>query len=148
VKIVLAGESFDYDGSKVPMSEALAIERVYERRYAEWQSDLAAGSAKALCVLAWLIWRRDGRDVPFGDILDGTADFDLMEMMNSLAESAEAETPEKDPTVPSDPAGTPGIGTGTLSSLPASSGSARGKSGSSTSRTEALIDADEMMRDG
>jgi hypothetical protein len=116
------------------MSEALAVEDVYKRRYAEWQTDLSAGSAKALCVLAWLIWRRDGRDVPFGDILDGKADFDLMEMMNSLAESAEAEA-EADPTPSSAPAGTPGTGTDILPSLPASSTSARSKSGSSTSRT-------------
>ena len=134
MKIVLAGETYDYDGTKAPMSEALAIERVYERRYAEWQSDLAAGSAKAMCVLAWLIWRRDGRDVPFQDILDGKADFDLMEMMNSLAEAAEAEG-EPDPTVSPAPAGTGGTGTGTSSSSPASSGSARGKSGSSRSGT-------------
>jgi len=110
VKIVLGGETFEYDGSRAPMSEALAIERVYERRYAEWQSDLAAGSAKAMCVLAWLIWRRDGRDVPFEDILDGKADFDLAEMLESMAESAEAEkAAAADPTEPQDPAGIPGI---------------------------------------
>jgi hypothetical protein len=111
MKIVLAGESFEYDGSKAPMSEALAIERVYERRYAEWQADLAAGSAKAMCVLAWLIWRRDGRDVPFEDILDGKADFDLVEMLESMTEAAEAAA--ADPTGPPDPAGTPGTGTAT-----------------------------------
>jgi len=129
VKIVLGGETFEYDGSKAPMSEALAIERVYERRYAEWQSDLAAGSAKAMCVLAWLIWRRDGRDVPFGDILDGKADFDLMEMLESMSEPAEAEkAAEADPTGPPGPAGTPGTGTGTSASSRSGSGSGRGRS--------------------
>jgi hypothetical protein len=114
VKIVLAGETYEYDGTKAPMSEALAIERVYERRYAEWQSDLAAGSAKAMCVLAWLIWRRDGREVPFEDIIDGTADFDLVEMLESMSESAEAEkAAAADPTGPPDPDGTPGTGTST-----------------------------------
>lgn len=136
MKIVINGETFDYDGTKAPMSEALAVERVYERRYAEWQTDLQAGSAKALCVMAWLIWRRDGRDVPFDDILDGKADFDLMEMMNSLAEAAEAaEADAPDPTGPPDPAGTHGTGTDTLPSSPASSTSARGRSGSSKSGT-------------
>jgi hypothetical protein len=115
VKIVLAGETYEYDGSKAPMSEALAIERVYERRYAEWQSDLAAGSARAMCVLAWVIWRRDGRDVPFEDIIDGTTDFDLLEMLTSMAEAAEAEAKaaEADPTAESAPAGTRSTGTGT-----------------------------------
>jgi len=136
VKIVLGGETFEYDGSRAPMSEALAIERVYERRYAEWQSDLAAGSAKAMCVLAWLIWRRDGRDVPFEDIIDGKADFDLVEMLESMAEAAETEkAAEADPTVPSAPAGTRTTGTDILPSSPASSTSVRGRSSSSKSRT-------------
>lgn len=91
MKVVLNGETFDYDGQKAPMSECLAIEHVYKRRYVEWQSDMEAGSAKALCVLAWIIWRRDGRDVPFEDIIEGRADFDLMEMLTSMAESAMAE---------------------------------------------------------
>ena len=134
MKIVLAGETYDYDGTKAPMSEALAIERVYERRYAEWQSDLAAGSAKAMCVLAWLIWRRDGRDVPFEDILDGKADFDLTEMLESMAEAAAAEA-APDPTGTPDPDGTPGTGTSTSASSPSGSGSGRGKSGSSRSGT-------------
>jgi hypothetical protein len=129
MKIVLAGETFEYDGSKAPMSEALAIERVYERRYAEWQSDLGAGSAKAMCVLAWLIWRRDGRDVPFEDILDGKADFDLVEMLESMSEAAAAESEAAtDPTGPPAPAGTPGTGTSTSGSSPSGSGSSRGKS--------------------
>ena len=137
MKIVLGGETFEYDGSRAPMSEALAIERVYERRYAEWQSDLAAGSAKAMCVLAWLIWRRDGRDVPFEDIIDGKADFDLVEMLESMAESAEAEKAvASDPTGPPDPAGTHTTGTGISGSSPNGSGSPRGKSTrSSASKT-------------
>ena len=134
MKIVLGGETFEYDGSRAPMSEALAIERVYERRYAEWQSDLAAGSAKAMCVLAWLIWRRDGREVPFEDILDGKADFDLAEMLESMAESAAAEA-APDPTGTPDPDGIPGTGTSTSASSPSGSGSGRGKSGSSKSGT-------------
>ena len=121
------------------MSEALWVEHVYKRRYAEWQEDLGAGSAKAMCVLACLIWRRDGRDVPLQDLLDGTVDFDLMEMLTSMAEAAEAEKSETgaaaDPTPPSAPAGTPSTGTGTSRSSPASSTSARGKSPSSKSAT-------------
>lgn len=135
MKIVLGGETFDYDATKAPMSEALAVERVYKRRYAEWQSDLDAGSAEAFCVLAWIIWRRDGRDVPYEDIIEGRADFDLAEMVVSLAEAARAEAEaaaqaEPDPTVPgsSDPAGTRGTGTGSSASSPKGSGSARGKS--------------------
>ena len=75
------------------MHEALWIEHVYKRRYGEWQDDMQAGSAKALIMLACLIWRRDGRDVStsFADILDGTLDFDLNEMLQSMADAAAAE---------------------------------------------------------
>ena len=137
MKITIAGTVYEYDGTKTPMSEALAIEGVYKRRYAEWQEDLSAGSAKAMCVLAWVILRRDGTDVPFDDILSGTFDFDLNEMLTSMAAAAEAEQAEAptDPTVSPAPAGTPGTGTGTSPSSPASSTSARGRSAVSKSPT-------------
>jgi hypothetical protein len=115
-KIIIDGETFDYDGKHQPMSEALAIEEVYGRRYAEWQDDLGGGSAKAYCVLAWLVWRREGRDVPFADMLSGKVDFDLGEMLKSIFPEPEPETEaeaEADPTVSPDPAGTPGTATGT-----------------------------------
>ena len=135
-KVIINGEAFDFDGQKQPMSEALAIEHVYQRRYAEWQSDLQAGSAKAFCVLAWIIWRRDGRDIPFGDIIDGKVDFDLTEMLDSMIESTAAEAEAaKDPTEPPDPAGTDGTGTSTPGRSRSTSTSARGKSGSSASAT-------------
>ena len=101
------------------MSEALWVEHVYKRRYAEWQEDLSAGSAKAMCVLACLIWRRDGRDVPLQDLLDGTVDFDLMEMLTSMADAAkeaEGAAGPADPTPPSAPAGTRSTRRGTKAS--------------------------------
>ena len=117
-KIIIDGETFDYDGQKQPMSEALAIEGVYGARYAQWQDDLWAGSAKAMCALAWIIWRRDGRDVAYEDIIGGKVDFDLGEMLRSIidaaeATAAEAKAAEADPTVPPDPAGTAGTATAT-----------------------------------
>jgi len=133
MKVVLGGEPFDYDGGRMPMSDALWIEHVYKRRYAEWEADLNAGSAKALAMLACLIWRRDGRDVPLQDLLDGKTDFDLAEMIGSMAESlAEAAAQAEDDTaVPTPagpaPAGIPGIGTGTSASSPKRSGTPRRK---------------------
>jgi len=131
MKVVLGGEPFDYDGGRMPMSDALWIEHVYKRRYAEWEADLNAGSAKALAMLACLIWRRDGRDVPLQDLLDGKTDFDLAEMIGSMAESlAEAAAQAEDDTaVPTPagpaPAGTPTTGTGTSASSPKRSGTRR-----------------------
>lgn len=134
MKVTINGETFDYDSTKAPMSEALAIEDAYKRRYVEWQDDLQAGSARAMCVLAWIIWRRDGRDVPYDDIISGRVDFDLGEMIASILESAAqaaAAEAEPDPTTPGSPApaGTHTTGTGTSGSSPKGSGSARGKSG-------------------
>lgn len=132
-KIIIGGETFDYDGQKQPMSEALAIEEVYGARYAQWQDDLWAGSARAMCALAWVIWRREGRDIPFADIISGKIDFDLGEMLGSIIKAAEdaaedAKAAEADPTVPSAPAGTGTTGTGTSASSRSGSGSGRGKS--------------------
>ena len=102
-KIIVGGETFEYDGRQQLMSEALAVEDVYGKNYAQWQDDLSAGSARAMCVLAWLIWRRDGRDVDYADITAGKIDFDLGEMLRSLNEAAEtamaeAKAAEADPT--------------------------------------------------
>lgn len=142
MKVQLNGECFEYDGAKAPMSEALAIEGVYKRRYAEWQTDLAAGSAKAMCVLAWAIWRRAGRAVEFEDILSGAVDFDLNEMLTSLIEGADAERRAQEeaeaesPTeAGSAPAGSASTGTATSLSSPSTSASARGRSVSSRSKT-------------
>src|SRR5215472_17099445 len=97
------------------MSEALAIERAWMKRYAEWETELAAGSAEALCVLAWVIWRRDGRDIDLDDILSGKIDFDFTEFFTSLAgtdedgDGGKAEPVPPTPAGSPDPAGTPGI---------------------------------------
>ena len=100
-KVTINGETFEYDSGKAPMSEALWVEDVYKRRYVEWQDDLQNGSARAMCVLACLIWRRDGRDVPYEDIISGKIDFDIGEMITSILESAQAEAETRpDPQTP------------------------------------------------
>jgi hypothetical protein len=140
-KITVNGETFDYEGRKQLTHEALWIEHVYKRSYSQWQDDLSAGSARAMCMLACLLWRRDGRnvDTAFQDMLDGKIEWDLNEMLVSIMEGAlaaqqEAEA-EADPTPSRDPDGTPGTAADTRGSSPSASGSARGKSGSSKSRT-------------
>lgn len=147
MKVTIDGQVYDYDAARAPVSEALAIEDAYKRRYVEWQADLQAGSARAMCVLAWIIWRRDGRDVPYQDIIDGKIDFDLGEMIASIIESAQAEAeaaagreaeeaagPNPTPAG-SDPAGTATTGTATSASSPSTSTSAHGKPASSKSES-------------
>ena len=141
MKLTLNGEMFEFDGRKQKVAEALAIEEAYGRRYAEWQDDMARGGAKALCTLAWLIWRRDGRDVALQDILDEKVGLDLNELLRSMMDAALEEikpgdgTPADPTPAGSDPAGTPSTGTGTSESSASTSGSSRGKSAASKSRT-------------
>jgi len=128
MKVTLGGEHFDFDGSKKPMSEALALEKAWGHRYAEWETELAAGSAEALCVLAWVIWRRDGRDVKLEDILAGTVDFDFGEFVASLAEAGDQVPEGESGPGPSTRAGSPGPA-GTPTTPPATPGRSRKSSG-------------------
>jgi hypothetical protein len=136
VKITVNGEVFEYDLDSRPMSEALAIEKAWGRRYSEFQQEMAAGSAEAWAVLAWAVWRRNGREVPLADILDGKVDFDHTEMVRSVnvAAAEEAQAAEEGPTSGASPLTGPD-GTATTPAATSdrsrpSSGSARGKSGS------------------
>ena len=102
-KIRINGEVFDWDATHHPMSEALAIEAATGLRYVDWEIELAAGSMRAMCAFIWLVWRRNGRDVPYAVIVDGKVDIDLTELLDSLMESRQAdETP--DPTEGAPPA--------------------------------------------
>jgi hypothetical protein len=125
IKVTVNGEVFAWDPSRKPMSEALAIEHALKCNYAQWETDLEAGSARAICGFIWLVWRRDGRDIPLDDILSGKIDIDLNDF------SVEADEGEADPTALI-PAASNGTGGNTPASSPRSSGSARGRSGSST----------------
>lgn len=88
MKVTIDGVAYDFDDSRRPMSEALAVEKAWGRRYAEWEDELQAGSAEAMAVFVWLVWRREGRDVKLGDILSGEVDFDYRELELSLLEGA------------------------------------------------------------
>lgn len=137
MKIIINGEAFEYDMDSRPMSEALAIEKAWGRRYAEFQQELGAGSAEAWAVLAWAVWRRAGREVELADILDGKVDFDHTEMVRSVnvaaaEEAAEAKAAAEGPTPGAspltDPDGTATTPDATSGRSPRSSASARGKS--------------------
>jgi hypothetical protein len=93
-KVTINGEVFDFDTSRRPMSEALAIENGLKCTYAKWETDLEAGSARAMCGFIWLVWRRDGRDVKLEDILSGAVDFDTKDL------NIEADEGDTDPTSP------------------------------------------------
>ena len=121
-KIFINGETFDFDRSKKPLSEMLALEKALGIPYGEWETLLAAGSARALAGFCWLVWRRDGRDVAFADIEDGTVEIDLNTF--DVEQDPEPGEQEADPTPPG-----PGSG-------PSSSGRAAGSSASPASASD------------
>lgn len=104
-KLTLNGEVFDFDFAHRPMSEALALEAEYGAPYGLWERDLAEGSARAMCALIWLVWRRNGKDIALKDILSGEVDIDLGPLLDDLKALASDEG--GDEAVP-----TPGPGTG------------------------------------
>ena len=105
-KVTINGEVFEWDGSRKPMSEALALENALKCRYADWETDLTAGSARALCGFVWLVWRRAGRDVPMDDILAGKVEIDLDSF------TIEPDEGDADPTSPPpEPTATTGTAT-------------------------------------
>lgn len=143
-KIRLNGEVFNWAAGKKPkMSEALAIEETYGRGYVQWQQDLAGGSLRAMCTLAWFIWRQNGRDVPIDDIMSDDFDFDFTDFLESVIEASVAGREEDGngeaeavPTIPGaspGPAGSPTTSSGTSASSRSTSISGRGKSRSSKS---------------
>lgn len=107
MKVVLAGETFEFDDSKRAMSEALAIEGLYKHKYIQWQQDLAVGELEAWCMYAWLVWRRDGRNVDYDDIKSGEVDFDLEEFAGSIVAGRKKDEPESEPD-PTEPSATGG----------------------------------------
>jgi len=119
-KVTINGEVFEWDFTRRPLSEALALEQALKCRYADWETDLQAGSARAVCGFIWLVWRRNGRDVPLDDILNGTVEVELADF------GIEEEEGESDPTSPP-PAPSPTTNTAISVRSPKSSTSARGR---------------------
>ena len=103
-KVTINGEMFDFDASKRPMLEALTIEDKLKMRFADWETELQAGSVKALVGFVWMVWHRDGRDVSIEDILDGTAEVNLTGV-NIEDDGADPTSPPPDPS-PTTPANT------------------------------------------
>lgn len=89
MKITVNGEVLDtgFDIGHVSMAQALEIEQASKRRYVEWEGEILGGSAEATCVLVWAAWKRDGRDVPLKDILDGNVDVDFSDVYRSFTEA-------------------------------------------------------------
>ena len=95
-KVRINGERFDYDFSSQPLAEMLALEKALKTTYGQWSADRQAGSARALAGLIWLVWRRNGREIPFEDIESGKVPLDLADF--DIEDAGEEPGPTKPPT--------------------------------------------------
>jgi hypothetical protein len=127
VKVTIGGEVFDFDAARRPLSEALAIEKALGIPYAAYDEGLRAGSARSVAAFIWLVWRRNGKDVPLADILSGAVDVDLDTL--EVDTGGDEDAGEAGPTTPTPPVlSTTAAGTSARSRK--SSASARGSSAS------------------
>ena len=95
-KVTIAGEVYEYDFTRQPLAEMLALEKALGTTYGQWSSDRQAGSARALAGLIWLVWRRNGREVDFADIESGKVPLDLADF--SIEDAGEDPGPTSPPT--------------------------------------------------
>jgi hypothetical protein len=127
-KVTINGEVYPFDMASRPMSEALIIEEGLGCTFTEWEAGVRKGSARAMCGMIWAVLHRNGhkengREVEIKDILSGDFPVDLNEIEVDM-------DGDGDPTsLPPDPLSS--TAAGTSGSSVKSSGSARGKLGSS-----------------
>jgi hypothetical protein len=76
-KIQINGEYFEFDRNHKPMAEMLELEEATGLAYGEWENGLDKGQARSLAALAWLVLKRDGRNVKFEDNKSGAAELNL-----------------------------------------------------------------------
>lgn len=139
MKFTVNGEPFSssWDLGHVSMADALAIEKVANRRYVEWETEFLHGSAEALAAFVVLAWQRDGREVELKSILDGSVELDFTETYTSVMDAlagelnarAAAENPTNGAAPLTDPDGTDTTSGGTSGRSRPSSTSGPGKSG-------------------
>lgn len=95
LKVTVDGQVYEYDSDRLLNTEAIALQKVTGMRMPEWTKALQEGDAYALTGLVWLLWRRNGREVPFGDVefdiatLDIQAEGEPQEVPTEAAEAAE-----------------------------------------------------------
>lgn len=140
MKFTINGETFSSDWAidRVSMADAIAIEKVANRRYIEWEADFLGGSAEALAAFVVLAWQRDGREIELKDVLDGSVEFGFTEAYRSVVTAISAayaaakatENPTSGAAPLTDPDGTATTPAATSEPSRKSSESAPGKSGS------------------
>jgi hypothetical protein len=93
-KVTIDGQVYDYDPTRMLNTEAIGLQKVTGMKMQEWGKALEQGDAYALTGLVWLLYRRNGREVPFDEV-----EFDIGSI--SIEDDAPAaEEEEPGPTEP------------------------------------------------
>ena len=74
IKVTINGEVFSHDHDRYPIAEAITLEEKLGMPFYAWKTGLYAGSAKSVAGLVWLVFKRNGKDLPMADILSGAYD--------------------------------------------------------------------------
>lgn len=122
-KIRIEGEIYDWDTTRLPLHEAIAMEKVSGLTLREFNQQAEDGSAFATAVMVWMVWRRNGREVKFQDIVDGTVPVDMASIGDADDDGAD-EAAGPGPTADGeDPAQVPSPPDATTTSAGSPSGS-------------------------
>jgi|SRR6476646_1977685 len=119
LKVTIKGEVFSFDHERYPLSEAIELEEGLGISFHEYRLGLQVGSAKAMAGFVWVVFRRNGKDVPLDDILSGAYELATSDV-STEEEGGPDPTPAPSPepggstsgSSPSDSESVPGSGTG------------------------------------
>lgn len=115
LKVTIKGEVFSFDHDRYPLSEAIELEEKLGMPYHEWRTGLAFGSAKSMAGFVYLVFKRNGRDIPLSDIISGAYEL-------AVSDVTSEEEGREDPTDPPSPE----PGSSTSEPSPSASGSGPG----------------------
>ena len=97
LKVTIHGECYPFDDEHYPVSEGVALEEGLGMDFSDWQRKLRTGSAKALCGFAFLVLKRNERNVPLADILSGKFPMNTDDISIDGDEEADPTTPGSPP---------------------------------------------------
>lgn len=74
MKLVVDGQAFEFDQSRITNVEGMAIERATGMLFGEWAEGLKKGSMLAQTALVWVVKKREDPTLRFDDIVYETLD--------------------------------------------------------------------------
>ena len=87
MKIIVDGQAYEFDMTRITNVEGMAIEKATGGTYQEWADSLQAGSMLALTALVWVVRKRS----------EPTLTFDQVEFSHISVEEDEEVSPLEQP---------------------------------------------------